>query len=308
MSKIPATQHWDEAVQEICGNFHTEVHRDIPFVGRIQLTNHDGLEVAHIETNARRVQHHLQAAEDSQNCFLILQTSGVMGFSSLKGQQMSLRPGEIALIDSARPFDMHPQGLVQQVSVHLPRRLLGHHQHQQQFEKLPQQGISSQMLGYMLQQLRFHKTGYQNTRQEGEALQNALITLLQPALHSTRLPSPEIGPASLRLQAEQHIRRRLADEHLSPDQIARAMGISRSTLYRLFADEESGIARYILCRRLEQCAAELQAPAQPGRSITDIAFRWGFSDVSQFSRAFRREYGLSPKAWREQHQPPLSAP
>lgn len=36
--------------------------------------------------------------------------------------------------------------------------------------------------------------------------------------------------------------------------------------------------------------------------------RWGFSDVSQFSRAFRREYDMSPKAWREQYQPSRSAP
>lgn len=296
MHKPPAISQWDAAVQEICGNFHTEIHRDIPFVGNIRLTNYGGLEVAHIETNARRVLHHRQAAEDSRNCFLILQTSGVMGFSSARGEQLALKPGEIALVDSARPFDMHPQGLVQQLSVHIPVRMLPTLRLDSQFGKLPDHPISSQMLRLMLQQLRFQKYKSATTQPEGDALCQAIVTLLQPAIRQTVTDTP-----SLRDQAEQRIVSMLGDEHLNPATLAQAMNISRSTLYRLFADEDDGIARYILRRRLEHCAAELEAAAHQNRSITDIAFRWGFSDVSQFSRAFRRAYGVSPTVWRRRH-------
>jgi len=28
--------------------------------------------------------------------------------------------------------------------------------------------------------------------------------------------------------------------------------------------------------------------------VTEIAFRWGFKDSAHFSRAFKREFGISP--------------
>lgn len=298
MNQPRPVNHWDEAVQQICGNFRTDIHRDIPFVGNIRLADHGGLEVAHIETNALRVQHHLQAAEDSRNCFLILQTSGVMGFSSLRGERLALKPGEIALIDSSRPFDMHPQGLVQQLSVHIPSTLLAEYPMTHQFGKLPDQGINSQMLRLMLQHLRFQKDRSGADQQEGTAICKALVSLLQPAIN----PADGHRRGSLREQAEQLIHNMLGDEHLNPDSLAQAMKISRRTLYRLFECEGDSIGRYILQQRLQQCRAELEYDGNDALSITDIAFRWGFSDASRFSRAFRRETGLSPRAYRRQYR------
>jgi AraC-like DNA-binding protein len=33
--------------------------------------------------------------------------------------------------------------------------------------------------------------------------------------------------------------------------------------------------------------------------VETVARRWGFVDMSSFSRAFRAEYGMSPRQWRE---------
>ena len=35
--------------------------------------------------------------------------------------------------------------------------------------------------------------------------------------------------------------------------------------------------------------------------ITEIAFRWGFNDSAHFSKAFRAEFGQSPRAYRALH-------
>jgi AraC-like DNA-binding protein len=37
---------------------------------------------------------------------------------------------------------------------------------------------------------------------------------------------------------------------------------------------------------------------QGGPSVTEIAFLLGYSELSAFDRAFRRETGVSPTGWR----------
>jgi len=47
-----------------------------------------------------------------------------------------------------------------------------------------------------------------------------------------------------------------------------------------------------------QVAEDLRIPALLGRSITEIAFSWDFSDLSHFNRAFRAKFGAGPTAFR----------
>ena len=37
------------------------------------------------------------------------------------------------------------------------------------------------------------------------------------------------------------------------------------------------------------------------RSVTDIAFGWGISNLATFYRAFRREFGIAPGELRASH-------
>ena len=39
---------------------------------------------------------------------------------------------------------------------------------------------------------------------------------------------------------------------------------------------------------------DLQNPEQGHRSVTDIAFSWGFSNSAHFGRKLKAAYGLSP--------------
>lgn len=53
--------------------------------------------------------------------------------------------------------------------------------------------------------------------------------------------------------------------------------------------------QYLLRTRLRSAAVRLRA--EPAR-ILDIALDCGFQDASHFVRAFRAEFGVSPRAWR----------
>ena len=66
----------------------------------------------------------------------------------------------------------------------------------------------------------------------------------------------------------------------------------------LLAKEGTSLERLLQKRRLENCHKALAEAS--GRSISEIAFAWGFSDVSHFSKTFKSVYGVSPRDFRRE--------
>ncbi|BDG70734.1 helix-turn-helix domain-containing protein [Roseomonas fluvialis] len=89
------------------------------------------------------------------------------------------------------------------------------------------------------------------------------------------------------------IRRNLASPTLGPRRLCQMGEVSRSQLYRIFAPL-GGVARYIQGERLRQAGRAIANPAER-RDIGRIAESLGFYDPSSFSRAFRREFGITPR-------------
>ncbi len=79
---------------------------------------------------------------------------------------------------------------------------------------------------------------------------------------------------------------------LNVDEIVAAVGVSRATLYRLFAPLE-GVASCIRAARLERARAMLSDPDTSG-TIASVAYRCGFADPLYFSRAFTDFFGFRP--------------
>ena len=88
------------------------------------------------------------------------------------------------------------------------------------------------------------------------------------------------------------VRKNLRSRSLGPETLCREAATSRSQLYRLL-EGEGGVARYIQRSRLTESFALLCDPSN-GDSIGKVAELLCFADGSSFSRAFRREFGVSP--------------
>jgi AraC-like DNA-binding protein len=88
------------------------------------------------------------------------------------------------------------------------------------------------------------------------------------------------------------------DAGLALGSLARDAGLSPYHFLRTF-ERLTGVTphQYILRARLREAAMRLAA--EPARVI-DIALDCGFGDVSNFNRAFRTEFGVSPRAYRRQ--------
>jgi AraC family transcriptional regulator len=93
---------------------------------------------------------------------------------------------------------------------------------------------------------------------------------------------------------------RMIDRHpdaaLTLGSLARAAGLSRYHFLRTF-ERLTGITphQYVLRARLREAAVRLAGEAD---KVLDIALDCGFGDVSNFNRAFRTEFGVSPRAYR----------
>lgn len=83
--------------------------------------------------------------------------------------------------------------------------------------------------------------------------------------------------------------------------MAAELRISTRYLHVLLAEAGIAFERHVLERRLGRCHEQLVSPAFAGRTVTDIAFGWGFNDLSHFGRAFRRRYGATPTELRRHH-------
>ena len=99
------------------------------------------------------------------------------------------------------------------------------------------------------------------------------------------------------LSAVRHRVRRFIDlnltaDDLTPDRICRELNLSRSTLYR--ALRPSGVAAYVRTRRLEATHVLFNDPTE-ARGIATIAYNFGFVSEAHFSRAFRAQFGCSPR-------------
>jgi AraC family transcriptional regulator, positive regulator of tynA and feaB len=90
----------------------------------------------------------------------------------------------------------------------------------------------------------------------------------------------------------------LYDHTLKPVDAAAAAGISARYANSLLAEEDTSLERYIMLRRLQHCHKALVDPAQARRTVGDIAYSHGFSDLSHFTRRFKAQFGCLPRECR----------
>ena len=96
-------------------------------------------------------------------------------------------------------------------------------------------------------------------------------------------------------QVRRYIETHLYEEELSPESVLDALQFPRRSLYRLY-EHEGGLGAYIRHLRLRSAADELAR--YPHVTVTNIAYGVGFKSASDFTRAFRRAYGMAPQDFR----------
>lgn len=124
------------------------------------------------------------------------------------------------------------------------------------------------------------------------AVQAMLETCLAPADRPPDMAATPVA-ATLMQRVRKVVARHLYSPSLGTAKLCREAATSRSQLYRLLEDQ-GGVAQYIQRRRLSESFAIL-CDTSHDSSIGRVAEMLCFADASGFSRAFRREFGMTPK-------------
>ncbi|MBY5972450.1 helix-turn-helix domain-containing protein [Pseudooceanicola marinus] len=218
------------------------------------------------------------------------------------GRTVTVRPREMVLYDSQQPYRMVFKGPYRQIALKLPRRLLQ--------DRVPclDTLIVRQISGQSLPGRFLFDFIITMCEVKGESARDSLISRLESHvvdLLATALSEiAQDQPLSANRQAQlarvkAHILAHLDEPSLCPAEIARSQSISLRSLYELFEGEDLQVSKWIKAQRLERIRKDLGDSLLSSWPITTIALRRGFKDFSHFSRAFRAQYGISPRAYRK---------
>jgi len=96
------------------------------------------------------------------------------------------------------------------------------------------------------------------------------------------------------VRAKRVIRARLHDPDLTLSDVAGECRISLGHLHHLFRNEARTAWQFLKTERLERARQLLERPLRAEVTVTEISLACGFSNLSQFSTAFRCAFSISP--------------
>jgi len=235
---------------------------------------------------------------------LLLQVSGRCRVEQ-EGRTVELRPGSWCIYDSWRPYGIVNFGDIEQVVIQIPRDQII----DRSFARLPAPFLADPGRSAMAQIAASFIRSYTDPALAPEAgdafLAETTIGFVRHLLHSdaSQRRSPQNPSSSLRARIRRYISAHLGNPDLSIDRIASAMGCSKRYLHQVFAAENLTIERYIWQMRIDQCRKALIDREQSRKSVSAIAFEWGFNSSAHFSRLFKSQVGVAPSSFRRNRGP-----
>jgi len=303
---IPASDRidaWQWNARQFCGDCRFRFPNPRRFHGSIDSKRVGSLDLSLFSSSSLSFRKFPTEIAHPENkfCTAITQLEGARSYSQ-NGGVVVLEPGDSTLIDSAASWSSDCLGDCVRLYLRVPRWLM---EDRLRTTSIP---IAHRILGtttggaalFHLTTLLYREAD-RLSQEEGAGMLEAYFDVLSGCIGHPR-PDSEARSNSSQLlsRIETFIEMHLAEPTLGPAEVAAAAGISVRHAHRLFSKKGCTIGDWIWQRRLEQCRSDLADPRLHERTITDIAFYWGFSESAHFSRSFKKRFGVCPRTFRSQ--------
>lgn len=294
---------WRETVCRLFANVELSSRLGPDFFGSMRGVPWGELRLTHViagaESVARTRSQAQSAMEDAYFFVLLLQGEEWL---EQDGREVLMRAGDMAIYDAARPHRLTFPHDFEKLILQIPRRLLRERvagiEHCTSLQIAGKHGAGA-VVSSFLKTFACH-TGQLDLRQ--------ITTLSEQALDLIALSLASVRPVDIWLsrsrslslsRVKSFIEQNLANPLLDTAMVAVGTGLSPRYTNQLFEDEGISLMRYVWKRRLERCRNDMLAPSQLGCRVYDIAMRWGFNDPSHFSRAFKKQFGVTPREFQQ---------
>lgn len=274
--------------------------RRAPFEGRLWVDRLGPIGLARAYSSGvviRRTGH----SQQSEREFVLTVSEGASYTSFAKGREQFVRGGDLRLSDTSEVMDLTHSGctvIVLCIKEHIFKEYL----------PMADEFVGSVVSGdrgaglHASSMIRSLPAGmrYGFVDRATEHLSAALLHSIAAA-YSQAYALPDAAPitaGSRRIAIKRFVDTNLGDSDLTVQKVAATFDLSDRYLRMLFASDDESLAAYIQRRRLEECARQLRDPHCDARSISEIAFAWGFNSLGSFDRAFRAQFDMTPGQYR----------
>jgi AraC-like DNA-binding protein len=292
-------EFWQMSTTSICGSHEIELLGNQPFSARFEHAEISNLVFSRLSC---RTPHSVQrtsllASRDYRHFVKAILLTGGGCVLEQNGRTTPLRAGEWSIYDNARPYRMTIPDRAEMFLLLMPReRFVARDFGLQDLVVRRFQGRRG--VGKLIWTLISNTFDQipQIVNATGHDVAEIIVQMARLAL-SDFYPRRGVvdSKAALRDRIKLYIASHLGDPELSITKLAIATGCTKRYLHMVFRPEEVSISDYVLRQRLDRCRYDLLNPACAHRSITDIAYSWGFNNSNHFSRRFKQAFGASPR-------------
>lgn len=269
---------------------------DRPFEGTIARADAAPIQISLVRATSHRVlrlRSHIADGTDDL-CFVNLQTGG-LGRTRQRGHEQVCAVGDLAVVDTMEPFEIANARDFSLYCFAVPRRLLP-----KNFCDRPRLALSRSESGRALSRTL---ASYAELCLAAPALAASggvhLIELIAQAPQMLgEQPLAHVKAPVLLSMMLDHITRHSHDPDLDAERMAATFRCSERYVHRLFVATGRSVGEHVNDVRILACARNLLDPRHGRKTIAEIAFEAGFSDISYFNRLFKRSHGLAPREFR----------
>ena len=281
-----------------------------PFHGTINRTEATPIRISRVTATRHkilRLRSHIAHSKDDL-CFINLQLDGVGRYTQRNHEQIN-GPGDLAIVDTAEPFEIANAYDFKVFCFAVHRQLLP-----AGFCERPGLTLSATEAGRALSrtiasyaELCLSFCGRNRPQQDLSSQTPSEIAalggrhIIDLISHAPEIlaedASERVDTPVLLLMMMDHIDRHSADNNLSAATLAQKFHCSERYVHKLFAGTGRSVGEHVNDKRIAGCTRDLLDNPRK-RTITEIAFAAGFRDISHFNRLFKRLNGTAPREFR----------